>query len=225
VELKINIFYTNEDPAIAAQEHCDKHVVKMILEYAQMLSTAHRILDGTLTLLVHPIHGRKKKHWLMPGEESYVNDEGKWKIRNGDEVTLFASASENHPCNIWVRASSENYTWLYDLFSNLLCEYNFRYGKNHSAAKLVAPLWTLPKNIPIREGTKPALAMPDEYKVDDAVTSYQNLYVGSKSRFARWTNRNPPEWFKQRIPDYNEADFVRTNRVAERAVDSGESLY
>ena len=26
--------------------HCDKHVVKMILETAQMLSTAHRVLDG-----------------------------------------------------------------------------------------------------------------------------------------------------------------------------------
>ena len=26
--------------------HCDKHVVKMILEYAQLLSTAHRVLDG-----------------------------------------------------------------------------------------------------------------------------------------------------------------------------------
>ena len=28
-----------------AEQHCDKHVVKMILEYAQLLSTAHRIHD------------------------------------------------------------------------------------------------------------------------------------------------------------------------------------
>ena len=34
------------DPDIAAQMMCDKHVVKMILESAQMLSTAHRVLDG-----------------------------------------------------------------------------------------------------------------------------------------------------------------------------------
>ena len=26
--------------------HCDKHVVKMIIEYAQLMSTAHRVLDG-----------------------------------------------------------------------------------------------------------------------------------------------------------------------------------
>ena len=42
----MNIFYLDDDPKIAASFHCDKHVVKMILESAQMLSTAHRVLDG-----------------------------------------------------------------------------------------------------------------------------------------------------------------------------------
>jgi|AACY02.4.fsa_nt_gi hypothetical protein len=42
----MNIFYLNEDPGIAAQEHNDKHCVKMIVEYAQMLSTAHRECNG-----------------------------------------------------------------------------------------------------------------------------------------------------------------------------------
>ncbi len=42
----MNIFVLNEDPIIAAKEQCDKHVVKMILESAQMLSSAHRLLDG-----------------------------------------------------------------------------------------------------------------------------------------------------------------------------------
>ena len=42
----MNIFYLDKDPVVAAQMMCDKHVVKMILESAQMLSTAHRVLDG-----------------------------------------------------------------------------------------------------------------------------------------------------------------------------------
>ena len=42
----MNIFYLHENPEICAEYHCDKHVVKMILETAQMLSTAHRIIDG-----------------------------------------------------------------------------------------------------------------------------------------------------------------------------------
>ena len=43
----MNIFYLDKNPDLSAQLHCDKHVVKMILEYAQMLSTAHRVLDDS----------------------------------------------------------------------------------------------------------------------------------------------------------------------------------
>lgn len=42
----MNIFYLDQCPRKAARMHCDKHVVKMILEYAQLLSTAHHVLDG-----------------------------------------------------------------------------------------------------------------------------------------------------------------------------------
>ena len=42
----MNIFYLNKSPEICAKEHVDKHVVKMIVEYAQLLSTAHRMIDG-----------------------------------------------------------------------------------------------------------------------------------------------------------------------------------
>ena len=44
----MNIFYLHKDPEVSAKMHCDKHVVKMIIEYAQMLSTAHRMLDGKI---------------------------------------------------------------------------------------------------------------------------------------------------------------------------------
>ena len=38
----MNIFHLHKDPKIAARMQCDKHVVKMVLETAQMLSTAAR---------------------------------------------------------------------------------------------------------------------------------------------------------------------------------------
>ena len=41
----MNIFYLDRDCVTSAQYHTDKHVVKMILEYSQLLCTAHRILD------------------------------------------------------------------------------------------------------------------------------------------------------------------------------------
>ena len=42
----MNIFVLSTDPVKAAQQQCDKHVPKMVVESAQMLSTAHRLLSG-----------------------------------------------------------------------------------------------------------------------------------------------------------------------------------
>lgn len=39
----MNIFFLHPDPAEAARLHCDKHVGKMLVETAQMLSTALRL--------------------------------------------------------------------------------------------------------------------------------------------------------------------------------------
>lgn len=41
----MNIFVLDENPLLAAQFHCDKHTVKMVLESGQMLATAHHVLD------------------------------------------------------------------------------------------------------------------------------------------------------------------------------------
>jgi hypothetical protein len=42
----MNIFVLSENPIEAAQYHCDKHCVKMILEHTQMLSTAIRVFSN-----------------------------------------------------------------------------------------------------------------------------------------------------------------------------------
>ena len=55
----MNIFHLHKDPKICAEYHCDKHVVKMILETAQMLSTAyqkHCGLDDELYKPAYPKH-------------------------------------------------------------------------------------------------------------------------------------------------------------------------
>lgn len=69
----MNIFVVNQDPKIAAQQLCDKHVVKMITESAQMLSTAMWFvgLEGPYRI-VHKNHpctlwvqkSIKNYHWL-----------------------------------------------------------------------------------------------------------------------------------------------------------------
>jgi hypothetical protein len=44
--------------------HLDKHVVKMIIEYAQLMSTAHRVLDGD-EYYGKTANGRRIKRWRM----------------------------------------------------------------------------------------------------------------------------------------------------------------
>ena len=63
----MNIFYLHKDPEISAKMHCDKHVVKMIIEYAQLMSTAHRILDGDEYEGRTKI-GRRIRRWKHPNK-------------------------------------------------------------------------------------------------------------------------------------------------------------
>jgi hypothetical protein len=51
----MNIFVLDRDPNVAAQYHTDKHVVKMIVESAQMLSTAHHI-SGTSDIIKEMVY-------------------------------------------------------------------------------------------------------------------------------------------------------------------------
>ncbi len=71
----MNIFVLDTDPVIAAQQQCNKHVVKMLLESAQMLCTAHRLLDGDDIIsqdIYKPVH---PKHpctlWTMETSSNY----------------------------------------------------------------------------------------------------------------------------------------------------------
>ena len=47
----MNIFYLDKDPRVAVSYFYNKHIVKMILESAQMLCTAHHVLDNRIRLL------------------------------------------------------------------------------------------------------------------------------------------------------------------------------
>lgn len=54
----MNIFALDQDPAKAAAFHCDVHVVKMILESAQMLSTVLRGIGADCPSLYKPTHAK-----------------------------------------------------------------------------------------------------------------------------------------------------------------------
>jgi hypothetical protein len=194
----MNIFVLAYDPFIAAKQMCDKHVVKMIVETAQMLSTAHRVLDG-VPLNSTSASGRKYKKYIMP--------DAQW-----DNI-LCKAVMPNHPCTAWCLETQENYKWLCRHGMQLLHEYTARYGKVHKMEPLY---WDYlihpPKMFKHRKNhilTEFPQAMPPQYKDPDPVVAYRQYYINEKSRFAKWKLGNVPDWYTEglnakQIPTRNE---------------------
>lgn len=69
----MNIFLLSWDQKDCAQQHCDPHVVKMPIECTQMLSDAHRVLDGSDHPLLcdkyNPNH--KCSLWVQASKANY----------------------------------------------------------------------------------------------------------------------------------------------------------
>ena len=189
----MNIFYVDKNPETAAKMMCDKHIIKMILESAQMLCTAKRVLDGK-EYFDTTKNGRKIKRWRLddPDEESIIYKAG-WL---------------GHPSTQWVMKSAYNYVWLYNHMMALNQEYKLRWQKkvNHTSIdKLSFILRNPPKNARIDVmGTDATPAMPDHCKIPgDVVGSYRKYYILEKRRFAKWEKPNAvmPDWYKEGIQD------------------------
>lgn len=181
----MNVFYLSHSVKSCAEYHVDKHVVKMILEYAQLLSTAHRFLDGVSSVALST-NGRNVKRWKL--SDPYLDQK------------LYMATHINHPSAVWARDSKENYIWLCNMLISLCEEYTYRYGKTHkveSDGLCYVLLKNIPKNIKHSDFTEPTPAMPDEYKVPgNSILSYRNYYNGAKTRMFSWKKREIPDWIK-----------------------------
>jgi hypothetical protein len=222
----MNIFALATDPVLAAQMHCDKHVVKMIVEYAQLLSTAHRVLDGEQSTHQGP-NTKARAFNLLPGESvvereiirEFVDEEAHEVITMHNHKLVienqvcYNATHANHPSNVWARENGSNYWWLLRLLQACLEEYTFRYGKKHATEQLMPFLKLAPKRIPSGDQTPFPQAMPPQYQVpNDSVVAYHRFYLGSKIRFTKWTTRAVPDWFASALPakGLHAADFHRT---------------
>tara|TARA_R110000868_G_scaffold134849_4_gene347109 strand:+ start:2059 stop:2637 length:579 start_codon:yes stop_codon:yes gene_type:complete len=188
---EVNIFYLHHDPRICAEMHNDKHCIKMILEYAQLLSTAHRVLDGTIE------RGTSKS-----GRQKSI-----YRLSDNRDNILYSATHIHHPSAVWVRQSVGNYMWLSDLLVELCKEYTYRYGKVHKCERdgLVQLLHDMvPDNMNVIAFTEPTPAMPDDVKIaGDSLASYRNYYISNKQHLASWkgkvNSRTIPEWFNANL--------------------------
>jgi hypothetical protein len=165
----MNIFYTDHDPAKAAQSLPDKHIVKMPVETVQMLVSAHLRwgLDPQVVTKAGTIHkGGYAKHpstiWAGDNRENAW-----WLLRHG-----FALCAE--------------YTKRYG--KHHFAERQLRQILNK---RLIGEM-------PLGPLTEPALAMPDICKTKDPVESYRTYIrykVASKPESFVWRKSTPaPDW-------------------------------
>ena len=184
----MNVFFLDYDPKICARYHCDAHASKMCVEYAQLMSTAHRVIDGNLWY-GRTTNGRRIARYFHP--EPIMQQE------------LYLASHINHPSNKWVRENVSNYDWLYNMWIALCDEYEHRYGREHaSRTKLEYALMGPPRLIPPGKFTQPTPAMkqyPHCIIEGDSLTSYRNFYWEDKQSFAKWTKREPPEWWTEKL--------------------------
>ena len=185
----MNIFYLSAYPNMCAEMHVDRHCSKMIIEYAQLMSTAHRVLDGEEYTERSFKSGRKVKRWRLAGE-----------LGRNREPYLYKACHVNHPSAIWVRQSAKNYRWLYELWSELNSEYMYRYDKDEphmSFRKLDSLLRQTPRNLPEGVFTEPTQAMPDDVKNEESsVLAYREYYIKYKQHLASWKKREMPHWME-----------------------------
>lgn len=196
----MNIFFLDESHSECAKAHNDKHCRKMIVEYAQLLSTAVRVLDGEEFIEYYEDKNgkqRKRRGWKI--NDPKRNRENVIMPRSDmhySSTNLYKAIQPNNRFNVWVRQSDKNYQWLYKLWIELLKEYEYRFEKEHKTKGLMSSLLWAPKNIPRGGFTYPPLSnMSEECIADSVVESYRNCYMIDKGHLAQWTKRNPPEWF------------------------------
>jgi len=182
----MNIFATSPCPIESAQALCDKHVVKMIVESAQILSTA----------LVTA--------WGFPSGGSIRGVDLYRPTHAAHPCVVWA-----HPCVVWVGKSWANMYWIARHGVALCTEYSARYStdkvfKRHKSLDLLlAILGFIESDVGVSADsvlTPMALAMPDHFKRDDPHMAYK-LYLRAKYQTwadeghpPRWTKREPPIW-------------------------------
>ncbi|MDD2470061.1 MAG: hypothetical protein PHI22_03960 [Bacilli bacterium] len=189
----MNIFFLDNDVEKNAMLYHDAHVRKIIVEIAQMLSTAMHY-----ECLIN--YYKYKSNDL----KTIKIENDKYKINNKEYVDvpeqlqkIYKPAYINHPMTKWVRETGLNFYVTKNILDNLLIEYYYRFNKIHKCSELSHNLKLLYNSS--LELTTPPQCMPEKYKCDDFIQAYRRYYIGEKQydkngKPHKWTKRDKPEF-------------------------------
>jgi hypothetical protein len=192
----MNIFVLHWKQRKCARWHVDKHVVKMLLEYCQLLYTAH------WSLFYPELKENKSAIALSRAQKKLSVPEYMLSapLCETSKESGYRPCHIHHPCAKWTRWSSGNYLWLAKLGLELAREFRFRFKKEHSCEKHIQWLYDhLPptiRNFP-RKGF--AIAMDDQYKISqNPIICYRHYYNTSKKErgLVKYTARHIPHWLQ-----------------------------
>ena len=162
----MNIFYFDDDPYVAAQAQPDKLLVKMPLETAQMLCTAHRLVG---------CDDYTEKHKLY--KKAYMNH----------PCTIWARKNQANYSWLYAHflALGDEYTYRYDKVHASLTKL--------ADALLMLPtgLWDTSTQI-----SDIPQCMPDEYKNEDPKLAYRNYVINEKHYAKWEKGRDKPTWWE-----------------------------
>jgi hypothetical protein len=199
----MNLFFLDRDLDRCAEYHIDKHVTKMVLEAAQLLTT---------TVWVDKYVGYVPRK--LTSEELGVINEVKRQQPSIENRTFtrYLPTHPNHPSAIWVRSSLEHFYWTINYANALTDEGVYRGFKRHASCEEVNKL-PEPTRLVDAGWADPTLAMPEHLKGPDHIQAYRMFYMLDKYPFASWKVRGKPYWWDDNIV---EAQRNRGERISGR---------
>jgi hypothetical protein len=161
----MNIFAIDLKPSVCASCHTDRHIIKMPLETAQMLSFVYYHADYWNKPIPNLLMGYSKAHdkhpcslWIRESKENFI-----WTCELGIQLV-------------------QEYRFRYDSVKHQRCLDIFNWCLDN-----IPDLKSI--------GLTPfALAMPDTYKSINDVESYRSYYRFGKTDLHKWTKREKPVW-------------------------------
>jgi hypothetical protein len=109
----------------------------------------------------------------------------------------YKATHHKHPCVLWAGDSIQNWRWLKKLVIALNEEYKYRYCKNMDHKSFIVVNKLFEPKLPNLGLTEFYQAMPKEFRISGCpIQAYRYYYIFTKYKFAKWTRRRVPKWFK-----------------------------
>lgn len=161
----MNIFALDADPKLSAQYHVDSHVNKMLIEYAQLMSTAHVVTKSPISHQVYaPTHvNHPSGIWTRMSVENY-----EW---------LYSMWSSLH-----------------DEFCHRRGKAHATFLKLCGLLKNVPVLPEDTGLTPVLLAMPDSLKDPTPVTFQDAVDRYRLYYSLHKQHLHKWSKRKEPSW-------------------------------